>query len=497
MEKIVLSIPKSLQMNVRTSIPLIIILIVAIFPLFSHLDTLPMQRWDEARLSVKAYEMFHNGNWIVPHYAGSPGMWSTKPPLMIWSQVLSFKIFGISTLAARIPSAVAALFTVVLICWFYISIRKNYTAGIIACLILITTGGLSYVSMHGTRTGDYDSLLALCTTAYLIFFYTYLVQGSAKYILLTWVFVALAGLTKGVQGMIFLPVMLLMVIVHKRLGNMLKRRQFYIGLLLFIILVPGYYLLREQYNPGYIKAVYNNELGGRAFNTLEGHYGGPLHYIKHLWRNGIFWFAFVPIAVLFFFSTHAEKKHFLRYLFCVVVFYIIIISAVKTKLYWYLIPIYPLMAMIVAEMLETLFTKAANASSRNYFSRKTVMVILVTAAFIYPYKLVLQQVAHEKPEMHSGSYMTAYLYSIEKGERDGIPNLNLMYSDLEQDVYWYYVSLKDKYGLGLKSVKELKAGDHVASFNPNVIATIERNYQYTILEQYYNIKFYNIEGKKT
>jgi len=57
---------------------------VVYFPLFLHLENLPLRIWDEARLAVSAYEMSHNGNYIVVHFDGKPEMWSTKPPLMIW-----------------------------------------------------------------------------------------------------------------------------------------------------------------------------------------------------------------------------------------------------------------------------------------------------------------------------------------------------------------------------------------------------------------------------
>ncbi len=480
-------------MNRTALVSFSVVLILSIFPLFSHLDTLPMQRWDEARLSTKAYEMYQNGNWIVPHHGGAPDMWSTKPPLMIWLQVLSFKVFGVSTLAARIPSAVAALFTVILILWFYAKRNRTSLTGVIAALILITTGGLGYVSLHGSRTGDYDSLLTLCTTAYLLLFYNYMSVGKPKYILLSAMFIILAALTKGVQGLIFLPAMIIMAVLFKQLGVLLKTKEFYIGLIAFILLVPGYYLLREHYNPGYIKTVFENEWGGRAFNTLEGHVGGPLYYLNHIVERGMSWFPLVPVSVLFAMTAKGHKKRFTGYLFCVVTFYCVMISIAQTKLYWYLMPVYPLLAMMIAEMLEAFFKKASDTLSRNNLSSGIVTFFLLIAFFIYPYRTVLKQVARQQGEMHSGSYMTAYLYSIERGEREGIVDLNFLNSDYEQDVYWYHKSLKDKYSWNLKNVHNLKHGDKVILFKEetdNEFRSI--NKKYNLLKAFYNVKVYEV-----
>lgn len=41
------------------------ILLLSYFPLFLHLDTVPLMIWDESRLAVSAFEMLHNKNLVV------------------------------------------------------------------------------------------------------------------------------------------------------------------------------------------------------------------------------------------------------------------------------------------------------------------------------------------------------------------------------------------------------------------------------------------------
>ncbi|MDV7399932.1 hypothetical protein RZS08_51430, partial [Arthrospira platensis SPKY1] len=50
--------------------------LLAIFPLFLHLDAIPLFIFDEGRLANNALEMAQNGNWLVTHYDGKPDLWN-------------------------------------------------------------------------------------------------------------------------------------------------------------------------------------------------------------------------------------------------------------------------------------------------------------------------------------------------------------------------------------------------------------------------------------
>jgi 4-amino-4-deoxy-L-arabinose transferase-like glycosyltransferase len=140
----------------------LLILLLVSFPIFQHLDSLTIRIWDESRLAINAYEMYHNGNYLIPTYDGEPDMWNTKPPLMIWLQVISMKIFGISEFSVRFPSALAAFFTCLSLLIFSVRYVKNFWFGLICVMALVTT--TTFIDNHASRTGDYDALLTLFLT---------------------------------------------------------------------------------------------------------------------------------------------------------------------------------------------------------------------------------------------------------------------------------------------------------------------------------------------
>ena len=77
------------------------------------LTRLPLQRGNEPMYAAPPIWMLETGDYLVPHYEGGPFL--QKPPLTWWILAASYKLLGVSVFAARLPSAIAALATVLLV----------------------------------------------------------------------------------------------------------------------------------------------------------------------------------------------------------------------------------------------------------------------------------------------------------------------------------------------------------------------------------------------
>ena len=112
------------------------ILPIMIFFLLGHRG---LNEPDEGRYAEIAREMAVSGDWLVPHLNGFEHF--QKPPLIYWATALSFKLFGFTEWAARLPSALAAWGTVILT--FFLTRRKwDATRAHVACTMLISMLGL-------------------------------------------------------------------------------------------------------------------------------------------------------------------------------------------------------------------------------------------------------------------------------------------------------------------------------------------------------------------
>jgi 4-amino-4-deoxy-L-arabinose transferase-like glycosyltransferase len=369
---------------------LIIMLLLAAVPIFAHLDDLPLELWDESRLIGNALQMDHNGNYIVTYFNGNPDMWNTKPPLMIWLQVLCIKLLGMNELAGRLPSAIAALLTCLVLYWWVGKKQGNPLLGLLSCMVLITCTGL--IRLHGSRTGDYDALLTLCVTTCGIYYYLYMEEGKGKYLTYSIASLTLAALTKGIAGLLILPALFCYTLYKRQLIVLLKEKRLYAGLGIFIFFVVGYYLLREHYNPGYLQAVQQNELGGRYAQVNEGHTGDVFFYLNRI--TSLFfkdWYLLL-LPGLFFGLAATQKwlKDLTIFLGMLILSYLLILSTASTTIDWYIMPVYPFLAILAAIFIYTVYRLLLQINITGIFSFNPLPYVLIAFLFCVPYINALQ-----------------------------------------------------------------------------------------------------------
>src|SRR6266436_3776232 len=75
--------------------------------------SLPLIDRDEPRFAEASREMVERGDYIVPYFNNQLRL--DKPPLTYWAQAVSYRVFGENDFAARLPSAIAAALTALVI----------------------------------------------------------------------------------------------------------------------------------------------------------------------------------------------------------------------------------------------------------------------------------------------------------------------------------------------------------------------------------------------
>ncbi|MBD2713569.1 glycosyltransferase family 39 protein [Microvirga sp. STR05] len=326
-----------------------LLLALAFFSFFFRLGSAPMQLWDESRLALNAAQMLKHQQWLITMYQDQPDLWNTKPPLMIWLQALSIQALGYTELAVRLPAALAALATTLLLFWYGQRYLRGPLLGWLAAVVLVSAPG--YVGWHVARTGDYDALLVLWTTAGVLAFGRYLATESRCALWLAAAAFTLAVFTKGVAGVLGLPALVLAAAFTDHLPTLWRRRDVYLCGLIVIGIVGSYYAIREAAGPGYLAAVWANELGGRAGGSLEGHQESVGWYTSLLAEFKFsFWLAFAVVGFgLGIRHARTTSEYQLAVLCGVWVgWYLLLLSSMQTKLTWYDAPIYPALALLAA-----------------------------------------------------------------------------------------------------------------------------------------------------
>jgi 4-amino-4-deoxy-L-arabinose transferase-like glycosyltransferase len=474
-------------------------MILIYFPIFMHLETLPVRIYDEARLAINAWEIYINGNFIVTYTLDEPDMWNTKPPLLIWLQVAGTYLFGPGELALRLPSAIATLLLCILILVLSEKYLKSFWFGVFAVLILVTSNG--FIHIHASRTGDYDALLTLFMTLYCLSFFGYIETGKNKFLYAFYILLTLGVLTKSVQALLFLPGLFLYALLRRAIPSLLKNRHLYFGAIILLVTIAVYYLLRESLNPGYLKAVAENELGGRYLETLEDHHESFWFYFDNLRLHHFreWMWLLIPGTVTGLLVRKKEVNRLTLFSILLVITYFLLISFGQTKLYWYEVPMYPFMVLICSNFVYYAFTFIKEKLRfRKKWINPVILTILVVALYYEPARKIIIKTYH--PQVFPWETEE---YEIEYFIRDALRGkYDLRNHFIAHDTYHlhllFYANLLNEKGenVQFKHWESLQPGDRVVAHQPNVKDYIENNYLFEEIYTRENVKIYKIDGTK-
>lgn len=309
--------------------------------IFYKLGEKSLTTWDEILYAQMAKEMLIRGDWLTPYLNHIP--WFDKPPFYTGLTAFFYSFFGINEVSARLLSALSGVATVVVT---YLFSRKMFsrTEAIVASVVLLS----SLHFLNHARLAMTDVTLTFFITLSLYFFC--LGFENSKYYLAMGFAISAALLTKGIAGGVVYFIIGLTLFFSKRL-HIFKNRYFLTGVLISI-LIPMSWFLYEYARFG--EALTDLMLKGhlaRIGQVVDDHYGSWLSYVNVIFYKGKLWggaalacFGFFLIRELF-----SPKKDFrfvllLSWAFCVLVLF----SLSKTKLHWYIMPIYPPLFMLFA-----------------------------------------------------------------------------------------------------------------------------------------------------
>ena len=463
----------------------ILVVSLCCFLCFSHLTTLEIRVWDEARNAVNAIEMVQNGFSVVTTFSGEPEHWNTKPPLLIWIQAALIKLLGISELAIRLPSVIAALGFIPFI--FFLKKTCNFTHGFVLSSLVVLFTIPFFLNIHTFRTGDYDGLLSFLMFAYSILFYFYLLKEKSSYLAASMGFLFLAIMTKGIAACLFLPGLFVMTIVHGKLANIFRDRTLYIGVLLVFGGVASYYGIRNYLDPQYWQFVVENELGGRFLEINEAH-GGPFtEYLHTLFGRdlGLYAYAF-PLALIMVLNNK-QTRNLAIFSSIMIASHWLILSLSQTKLSWYALPQAVYFSIIFGLVVQAFFDELR--ARKNWL---LISYFLIAGLLAVPTYLKVTDIVHTKNPIGEIQDYQVSRYIIENMEHvEYLDNAKVLIQDYAGHVLFYIEQYKSKGGrLQHTYFNTLEVGDKVLMSHENLKERLQREYKVNILKTEYGVTLY-------
>lgn len=211
------------------------------------LAALPLMGWwltgltdvDEGFYGAVVSEMLRRGDWIIPHYNGSP--WFEKPILLYWTSAPFVAIFG-ADFGARLSCVLATLGSYGLVAWFV----RRHLGDAVARWCVIVISSMFLMAALG-RMMMADPWLILCLTGTLLFFLESLI-GEKKYRAWSAVWLGLAVLAKGPVALLFFVLITGLAFWRLRELRPNFKGGWLVGTFLLIATISAWFL------PAYLKA---------------------------------------------------------------------------------------------------------------------------------------------------------------------------------------------------------------------------------------------------
>ncbi len=367
----------------HVKIQLIIAAVAALF-FVPFLGGVHLFDWDEINFAEAAREMIVTGDYITVKINFLP-FWE-KPPIFIWMQVASMKLFGINEFAARLPNAIAGIVTLLTLFNIGRKLRDNQFG-----VIWVLAYAGSFLPFFYFKSGIIDPWfnLFIFLSVYHLMQYSF-PENSKKIvrIVLSATFAGLAILTKGPVGFLLVALtggIYLLVIRFK------IKVKFYEVLAYFFVLavVGGFWFIIQILNGNYDTVVEFIVYQIRLFQTKDAGHGGFMGYHFVVLLFGVF-----PTSVLALKSFKTENLqdplYSLMKKWMIILFWVVLIlfTIVKTKIVHYSSLTYFPLSFLAANYVINARTKKYRWS--NWQTALTIFIAAILALPVIALQFVVK-----------------------------------------------------------------------------------------------------------
>lgn len=300
-----------------------------------------------------AREMYLRGDWVTASANGIP--FFDKPPLVLWLAVLSFRLFGVTEFAARLPVAVAGT-GIVMMTWLF----ARSTFGSRAAVVAAAAAALSPLMLVTSRQMTMDTLQTFWFAAAMFCLFSALngrpqirSWSAAGF----WTSCAFAFLAKSVPGLFPIAAAAIYALSRNRwhirpaLSDLASLRPALGVTLMAALILPWHVAAYRAWGPYFVQAYWSHHIG--LLTAGDFNHSQPFWFNVPLLLAGLFPWSVYLIVALFARGRGSgpgptESCLFAR-VWLITVF--VLFTLMRSKLISYLLPLYPAAALLVANWI--------------------------------------------------------------------------------------------------------------------------------------------------
>ena len=388
-------------MTARTRTDVLLLAGFCAFLFFYGLGQFGLIGADEPRYAQVAREMLERHDWVTPTLGGHA--WLEKPPLYYWQAMLSFSIFGVSDVAARIPSALDATLLVIAVYLFFRKFRRGVEVD--AALITASCAGV----IGFARAASMDMSLSAAFSIGMLAWWSWWESKRKTYLTGFYVCIALGSLAKGPVAPLLAVLVILLFAATTRESKSLLRTLWFPGIVLFCAITLPWYIMVQLRNPQFFRE-FILEHNFARFSTNLYHHPEPFWYYLPVAALALVpWLVFVVAAGVesvrvWWRERNASRSadfelQFRVFACCWLVAPVVFFSLSQSKLPGYILPAVPAAAVLLADYLRQHFEQEYPVSKWLALAHALVASVPVIPAVLIGFVVTEHRLPAGRPTM--------------------------------------------------------------------------------------------------
>ena len=333
---------------------LLLLLTAAVILYTSNLGESPLRDWDEGTVAMVARNIWRgnesNDAWLYPTIGYDRPYWN-KPPLVHWSIAICYQLFGISEWSSRIFPALLSAVSVPVVYKIAREIFKPLTPAIFSAVVYLT---LMPIVRHG-RLAMLDGAIALWYTLAIWCFLK--ARYRWQYTIGAGIALGLICLTKGIMMGVLLGGIAIAFLLWDA-PKLLRSFYFWVALSLGVVPAIAWYGMQYLH---YGEAFLGINLGKQTFNRIWQPVSNssypPWYYLLEIVKYTFPWLLFLPGGIKL--AIQNKNSSWAKLALVWGGIYLLAISSMVTKLPWYIMPIYPALALLIGAELHEIWQKSS------------------------------------------------------------------------------------------------------------------------------------------
>lgn len=329
--------------------------------------------YDDAMYSVEARGIVNTGNWLTPEVRGAPAM--EHPPLFVWTQAAFITVFGKSDPIAKLPAALCAIGTVLLVWWLTRRLLDDTLAASVAMFVMLATPYFIKYAGHAMTDVPTTFLFACAVCAW-----SFAAENSRWY-LGAGLFTAMALMVRGLIGFA-LPVIFAIDLIAMR------RRPPWRWLLpsLLIALLPlvawySYLLLRYH---GYFVNLHEGWLNREVLGPLNPPWRRYTGAFEYAWMLAKSYWPWLPATFAGIVAICRERRRPLFLLLSWVAVVFLLCAITRSRVLRYMLPAYPAFSILASIGILRWIPRRAVERAMNWVPPLAVAAAISIVVFLPP-----------------------------------------------------------------------------------------------------------------